>query len=43
MKYNPEFKKPPQGRNVIRDFDAPQNVDEMYIQRLSAHMEVINL
>ena len=41
MLTNPTFKTSPQGQNIIRNFDAPVNAAESYVQRLAAHIQVI--
>ena len=40
MRDNPAFKPPAQSRITLRDFDAPINVGDKYIQRLSSYLQV---
>lgn len=40
MRENPAFKKAIQGQIVLRDFDAPINVGENYVQRLTSYLQV---
>ncbi len=40
MRDNPTFKSAVQGHIVLRDFDAPINVGEKYIQRLTSYLQV---
>ena len=40
MRENPAFDPPPQSRIILRDFEAPVNVGEKYIQRLTAYLQV---
>ena len=43
MRGNPAFKSPAQSRIVLRDFDAPTNVGDKYIQRLTSYLQVCNI
>ena len=40
MRENPAFQPPAQSRIVLRDFDAPTNVGEKYVQRLTSYLQV---
>ena len=41
MRENPAFQYTPQSQIILRDFDAPVNVAEKYIQRLTGYLQVI--
>ena len=36
----PVFKTPPQSQLILRDFDAPVNEKDYYVQRLSSYLQV---
>ena len=40
MRENPAFRIKPQSQIILRDFDAPANVAETYIQRLTGYLQV---
>ena len=40
MREQPVFKTPPQRKMVLRDFDAPVNVGNKYVQRLTSYLQV---
>lgn len=40
MRENPAFKIAVQSQIVLRDFDAPINVGEKYVQRLTSYLQV---
>ncbi|PFX12464.1 Neuropilin-1 [Stylophora pistillata] len=40
MRENPAFQDTPQSQIILRDFDAPVNVAENYIQRLTGYLQV---
>ena len=40
MREQPVFKTPPQRKTVLRDFDAPVNVGNKYVQRLTSYLQV---
>ena len=40
MRDNPAFKPPAQSRITLSDFDAPINVGDKYIQRLTSYLQV---
>lgn len=40
MRENPAFRIKPQSQIILRDFDAPVNVAEKYIQRLTGYLQV---
>ena len=40
MRENPAFKNPVQSQIILRDFDAPANMDNNYIQRLTSYLQV---
>ena len=40
MRENPAFDPTPQSRIILRDFEAPVNVGEKYIQRLTTYLQV---
>ena len=40
MRDNPAFKLPAQSRMTLSDFDAPINVGDKYIQRLTSYLQV---
>ena len=42
MRDNPAFKPPAQSRITLSDFDAPINVADKYIQRLTSYLQVHN-
>ena len=42
MRDNPAFKPPAQSRITLSDFDAPINVGDKYIQRLTSYLQVHN-
>ena len=41
MGEDPAFGSTPQSQITLRDFDAPVNVAENYIQRLTGYLQVI--
>ena len=41
MRDDPAFGRTPQSQITLRDFDAPVNVAENYIQRLTGYLQVI--
>lgn len=41
MGEDPAFGSTPQSQITLRDFDAPVNVAEIYIQRLNGYLQVI--
>ena len=41
MRDHPVFKTPPQSQIILRDFDAPVNVADRYVQRLTSYLQVI--
>lgn len=40
MRENPAFRNPAQSQIILRDFDAPVNVADKYIQRLTSYLQV---
>ena len=40
MRDYPVFKTPPRSQMVLRDFDAPVNVGNNYVQRLTSYLQV---
>ena len=40
MREHPVFKTPPQNQMVLRDFDAPVDVADYYVQRLTSYLQV---
>lgn len=40
MRENPAFTPSAQSQIVLRDFDAPKNVGEKYVQRLTSYLQV---
>ncbi len=40
MRENPAFKLAVQGQIILQDFDAPNNVGEKYVQRLTSYLQV---
>lgn len=40
MRQNPAFDPPAQSQITLRDFDAPINVGEKYVQRLTSYLQV---
>ena len=40
FRQHPVFKTPPQNQMILRDFDAPVNVAEHYVQRLTSYLQV---
>ena len=40
MRENPAFDPPAQSQIILRDFDAPINVGEKYVQRLTSYFQV---
>ena len=36
----PVFKTPPQSQMILRDFDAPVDVGDHYVQRLTSYLQV---
>ena len=43
MRDNPSFKNAVESEIVLRDFDAPVNMVENYIQRLTSYLQVERL
>lgn len=41
VREQPVFKTPPQSQMILRDFDAPVNVADRYVQRLTSYLQVI--
>ncbi|XP_078361216.1 uncharacterized protein LOC144645495 [Oculina patagonica] len=40
MRENPAFRHPVESQIIVRDFDAPVNMDNNYIQRLTSYLQV---
>ena len=40
MRDHPVFKTPPQSQIILRDFDAPVDVADAYVQRLTTYLQV---
>ena len=40
MRDHPVFKTPPQSQMILRDFDAPVDVADAYVQRLASYLQV---
>jgi len=40
MRKHPVFKTPPQSQIIMRDFDAPVDVADSYVQRLTSYLQV---
>ena len=40
MRDHPVFKTPPQSQMILRDFDAPVDVADDYVQRLTSYLQV---
>ena len=40
MRENPAFKRPIESQIILRDFDAPINMLNYYIQRLTTYLQV---
>ena len=40
MRQHPVFKSPPQDRMILRNFDAPVDVGDNYVQRLRSYLQV---
>ena len=40
MRQHPVFKTPPQSRMTLSEFDAPFDVGEQYVQRLTSYLQV---
>ena len=40
MRGHPVFKTPPQSQMILRDFDAPVDVADNYLQRLTSYLQV---
>ena len=40
LREQPVFKSPPQSQMILRDFDAPVNVADLYVQRLTSYLQV---
>ena len=36
----PVFKTPPQSQMILRDFDAPVDAGDYYVQRLTSYLQV---
>ena len=40
MRQHPIFKTPSQSQLILRDFDAPVDVGNLYVQRLTSYLQV---
>ena len=40
MRQHPVFNSPPQSQMILRDFDAPVNFRDYYVQRLTSYLQV---
>ena len=40
MRQHPVFNSPPQSQMILRDFDAPVDVGDFYVQRLTSYLQV---
>ena len=40
MREHPLIQGPPESRIILRDFDAPINLAENYVQRLTSYLQV---
>ena len=40
LREQPVFKNPPQSQMILRNFDAPVNVEDYYVQRLTSYLQV---
>ena len=40
LRQHPVFKTPPQNQMILRDFDAPVDVADYYVQRLTSYLQV---
>ena len=41
MRQHPVFKTPPRSQMMLRDFEAPVDVADSYVQRLTSYLQVI--
>ena len=40
MRQHPVYKTPPQNQMILQDFDAPLDVGDNYVQRLTSYLQV---
>ena len=40
LREQPVFKTPPQSQMILRDFDAPVDTGDYYVQRLTSYLQV---
>ena len=40
MRQHPVYKTPPQNQMILHDFDAPVDVGDNYVQRLTSYLQV---